>query len=189
MDHFWTRAHYSPPPQIKQINLNKTLYNNQIRAAEVRLIDAEGQQVGILPLNKALEMAKEKGLDLIQVTEKVSPPICRIGNYGKYLYQLQKKERKILTGSKKSEVKTIKLSFNISDNDLLTRVSSSEKILNKGGKVRIELRLKGREKQLSEVGVEKINRFLDKLKEKVEIKIEKELKKEPKGLSMIILKK
>ncbi|MDD3292549.1 MAG: translation initiation factor IF-3 [Candidatus Pacebacteria bacterium] len=169
--------------------MNKTLYNNQIRAEEVRLIDTEGQQVGVLPLSKAIEMAKEKGLDLIQVTEKVSPPICRIGDYGKYLYQLQKKERKILTGSKKSEVKTIKLSFNISDNDLLTRVSASEKILKKGGKVRIELRLKGREKRLPEVGVEKINKFIDKIKEKIDIKIEKELKKEPKGLSMIILKK
>lgn len=169
--------------------LNKPLYNNQIRADEVRVIDIDGQQIGILPLIKALEMAKEKGMDLIQVTEKVSPPICRIGEYGKYLYQLQKKERKTVAGSKKSEVKTIKLSFNISDNDIKTRVSAAEKHLNKGDKVRIELRLKGREKQLSEVGVGKINKFLEQLKEKVELKIEKELKKEPKGLSMIILKK
>lgn len=169
--------------------LNKPLYNNQIRADEVRLIDIDGQQVGVLPLVKALEMAKEKGMDLIQVTEKVSPPICRIGEYGKYLYQLQKKERKTVAGSKKSEVKTIKLSFNISDNDIKTRVLAAEKHLKRGDKIRIELRLKGREKQLSEIGIGKINKFLEQLKEKLELKIEKELKKEPKGLSMIILKK
>ncbi|GMX58595.1 MAG: hypothetical protein MCSN_2490 [Candidatus Microsyncoccus archaeolyticus] len=169
--------------------LNKPLYNNQIRADEVRLIDVDGQQVGVLPLVKALEMAKEKGMDLIQVTEKVSPPICRIGEYGKYLYQLQKKERKTVAGSKKSEVKTIKLSFNISDNDIKTRVLAAEKHLKRGDKIRIELRLKGREKQLSEIGIGKINKFLEQLKEKMELKIEKELKKEPKGLSMIILKK
>jgi len=169
--------------------LNKPLYNNQIRADEVRVIDVDSQQIGILPITKALEMAKEKGMDLIQVTEKVSPPICRIGEYGKYLYQLQKKERKTVAGSKKSEVKTIKLSFNISDNDIKTRVLAAEKHLKKGDKIRIELRLKGREKQLSEVGIGKINKFLEQLKELIEIKTEKELKKEPKGLSMIILKK
>lgn len=169
--------------------MNKPPYNNQIKASEVRLIDNEGQQIGVLPLDKALEIAKEKGLDLIQVTEKVIPPICRIGDYGKHLYQLQKKERKVIAGSKKSEVKTIKLSFNISDNDINTRVLAAEKHLKKGDKIRIELRLKGREKQLSEVGVEKINKFLEQLKTKMEIKTEKGLKKEPKGLSMIILKK
>jgi len=169
--------------------LNKPPYNNQIRAAEVRLIDEQGQQIGILPLEQALQMAKEKNFDLIQVTEKVSPPICRIGDYGKYLYQLQKKERKSLVGSKKSEVKIIKLSFNISDNDIETRVLAAEKHLNKGDKIRLELPLRGREKQLSEVGVQKINKFMESLQSKVEVKTEKELKKEPKGLSMIILKK
>jgi len=170
--------------------LNKRpLYNNQIKAKEVRVIDVDGQQAGILPLEKALEMAQAKNLDLIQVTEKVVPPICKIGDYGKYLYQLQKKERKNIAGSKKGEVKTIKLSFNISDNDIQTRIDSAEKILNKGDKVRVELRLKGREKYLAEVGLAKINKFLDGLKQRMEIKIEKELKKEAHGLSMIILKK
>ncbi|MDD5696471.1 MAG: translation initiation factor IF-3 [Candidatus Pacebacteria bacterium] len=167
----------------------RPLYNNQIRAKEVRLIDIDGQQIGIVPLEKAVEMAKEKALDLIQVTEKVVPPICRIGDYGKYLYQLQKKERKNIAGSKKGEVKTIKLSFNISDNDIQTKIASAEKILNKGDKVRVALPLRGRQKYLSEVGIDKINKFMEGLTAKVEIKVEKEMKKEPKGLSMIILKK
>jgi len=101
----------------------------------------------------------------------------------------RKKKEKTLPEAKKGEVKTIKLSFNISDNDIQTRIDSAEKILNKGDKVRVELRLKGREKYLAEVGLAKINKFLDGLKQRMEIKIEKELKKEDHGLSMIILKK
>jgi len=186
LNNLWTRAHYSPPPQLK---LNKPQYNNQIRAEEVRLVDEDGQQLGIFNLPEALAMAKEKGLDLIMVTDKAVPPICKIGDYGKYLYSLQKKERKNIAGSKHGETKNIRLSFNISDNDILTKVIATEKFLNKGDKVNVELHLRGREKQLSNVGLEKIKKFIKLLEEKIPIKIEKEIKKEPKGLSVTILKK
>jgi len=186
LNNLWTRAHYSPPPQLK---LNKSQYNNQIRAEEVRLVDEDGQQLGVFNLPEALAMAKEKGLDLIMVTDKVVPPICKIGDYGKYLYSLQKKERKNIAGSKHGETKNIRLSFNISDNDMLTKVIATEKFLNKGDKVNVELHLRGREKQLSNVGLEKIKKFIKLLEEKIPIKIEKEIKKEPKGLSVTILKK
>jgi translation initiation factor IF-3 len=169
--------------------LNKPQYNNQIRAEEIRLVDEDGQQLGIFNLPDALNLAKEKGLDLIMVTDKAVPPICKIGDYGKYLYSLKKKERKNIAGSKHGETKNIRLSFNISDNDMLTRVKAAEKFLNKGDKVNIELRLKGREKQLSNVGFEKIKKFIALLEEKVAIRVEKEIKKEPKGLSVTILKK
>jgi hypothetical protein len=109
--------------------------------------------------------------------------------YKNYLYSLQKKERKNIAGSKHGETKNIMLSFNISDNDMLTKVIATEKFLNKGDKVNVELRLKGREKQLSNVGLEKIKKFIKLLEEKIPIKIEKEIKKEPKGLSVTILKK
>ncbi len=169
--------------------MNKPQYNNQIRAEEIRLVGEDGQQLGILNLPDALALAKEKGLDLIMVTDKAVPPICKIGDYGKYLYSLQKKERKNIAGSKHGETKNIRLSFNISDNDMLTRIKAAEKFLNKGDKVNIELRLKGREKQLSNVGFEKIKKFIGLLEEKIAIKVEKEIKKEPKGLSVTILKK
>ena len=169
--------------------MNKPQYNNQIRAEEIRLVDEDGQQLGIFNLPDALNLAKEKGLDLIMVTDKAVPPICKIGDYGKYLYSLKKKERKNIAGSKHGETKNIRLSFNISDNDMLTRVKAAEKFLNKGDKVNIELRLKGREKQLSNVGFEKIKKFIALLEEKVAIRVEKEIKKEPKGLSVTILKK
>ena len=169
--------------------MNKPLTNNQIRASEVRLVGEDGQQLGIFPLAEALNIAKEKSLDLILVTDKVNPPICKLGEYGKYLYSLQKKERKNIAGSKHGEVKNIRLSFNISDNDINTRAAAAEKFLKKGDKVNVELRLRGREKQLSDFGIKKVNKLIEVLKTKMDIKIERELKKEPKGLSMIIGKK
>lgn len=155
----------------------------------MRLVGEDGQQMGVFTLPQALDLSREKGLDLILVTDKTNPPICKLGEYGKYLYSLQKKERKNIAGSKHSEVKNIRLSFNISDNDINTRAMQAEKFLNKGDKVNLELRLRGREKQLSEVGIQKVNKFMETLKTKMEVKIDRELKKEPKGLSMIISKK
>ncbi|MFA5009242.1 MAG: translation initiation factor IF-3 [Candidatus Paceibacterota bacterium] len=169
--------------------MNKPLFNNQIKAKQVRLVDETGVQLGVVSLEQALEMAKNKNFDLIQVTEKVEPPVCKIGDYGKYLYSLQKKERKINVGTKGGEVKSIRLTFNISDNDIETRASAAEKFLKKGDKVKVDLPLRGRQKGLITVGEQKIQKFLELLSVKIEIKTEKELKKEPKGLSMIIAKK
>jgi translation initiation factor IF-3 len=107
--------------------LAKQIYTNkQIRATEVRLIDETGTQAGVVPLAEALARAEAAGLDLIQVTEKVDPPVTRIADYGKYLYSQGKKEReaKKHTGG---DLKEIRLSFNISDHDLETRVKQAEK--------------------------------------------------------------
>jgi translation initiation factor IF-3 len=169
--------------------MNKPLYNNQIKANEVRLVAEDGQQMGVFPLPEALKISMEKGVDLILVTDKVNPPICKLGDYGKYLYTLQKKERKNIAGSHHSETKNLQLSFNISDNDIGTRVNAAEKFLNKGDKISVELRLRGRENQLSEVGYQKMNKFIEMLKSRMEIKMDQEIKKEVKKLTMIISKK
>lgn len=169
--------------------MNKPLYNNQIRASEIRLVAEDGQQMGVFTLSQALETAKEKGVDLILVTDKTTPPICKLGDYGKYLYTLQKKEKKNIAGSHHSETKNLQLSFNISDNDIGTRVNAAEKFLNKGDKISVELRLRGRENQLSEIGYQKMNKFIEMLKSRVEIKMDQEIKKEVKKLTMIISKK
>lgn len=168
--------------------MNKPLINQQIRAREVRMVDEDGTQLGIVPTNEAIKMANERNLDLIQVTEKVVPPVCKIGDYGKYLYSLKKKEKKVKP--KGGELKNIRLSFNISDNDLRTRAKSAEKFLRDKEKVRIELILRGRQKGLEEVGREKIKKLLEVIESAgIEIKVEKELKKEPRGFTMIISKK
>jgi len=168
--------------------LKKPFVNNQIRAREVNLIDEEGKQIGIIPLQEALRMAEGRNLDLIQVTEKVDPPVCKIMNYGKYLYWLQKKE-KAAKGSKSNELKGIRLGFNISQHDLETRARQAEKFLKKGDKVRIEMVLRGREKALGDFAKGKINQFLETLEKLVPIKIERELKRELRGFTMIIAKK
>ncbi|MBT9133206.1 MAG: Translation initiation factor IF-3 [Firmicutes bacterium] len=126
-------------------------------------------------------------MDLIQITEKLTPPVCKITDYGKYLYYLEKKERG-LRKHKKGELKRIRLTFNISKHDLEIRARQAEKFLKKGTKVKIELVLRGREKFLQNFAKEKINQFLEILKNIIPIKVERELKQEMGRLTMIIFK-
>lgn len=151
----------------------------------MRLIDETGKQVGVVTLQEALVMAQQKGCDLIQVTEKVDPPVCRLGDYGKYLYQQDKKDKAIKkpTGG---GLKEIRLTFNISDHDLETRVKQAEKFLSRGDRVRIALPLRGRQKALRDHAKEKIEKFLSILNARVPAKAEKPIQQEPRGLSMII---
>ncbi len=165
----------------------RVFVNNQIRAREVRLIDPEGKQLGVFNLTEALKRAREAGLDLIKITDKVEPPICKIMDYGKYLYRQGKKERK-MRATKSGELKNIRLTFNISEHDLETRVKATEKFLNKDCKVRIEMKLRGRQKALGNFARQKLNQFLDILQKSTPIKIERELKREMRGLTMIITK-
>jgi translation initiation factor IF-3 len=167
--------------------IKKPLTNNQIRALQVRLIDETGKQLGVVPLEEAVRIARERNLDLIQVTEKVEPPVCKVGDYGKYLYQEEKKER----GTRKhkgGELKGIRLSYNISQHDLETRANLAKKFLEKGDRVRIELPLRGREKAFQNFAKEKVEKFVEALRGIMPIKIERELKREPRGLTMIITK-
>ena len=165
--------------------IKKPFINNQIRAATVRLIDETEKQVGIVSLEEAIKMARERNLDLIQVTEKIEPPVCRIMEYGKYLYSLQKREKGV---KKSSEIKGIRLGFNISPHDLEIKANLAENFLKKGDRVKIEMILRGREKGFSDLAKEKIKQFVEILGKKIPIKIEKELKKELRGFTMIISK-
>ena len=143
--------------------------------------------MGIVSLEEALRIARERNLDLIQVTERVTPAVCKIADYGKYLYREEKKNKSVKK-QKGGEIKGIRLTFNISPHDLETKVRQTEKFLAKGNIVRVELRLRGREKTLQDFAKEKINKFLENLKNTTSIKIERELKKEMRGLTMIISK-
>lgn len=160
--------------------------NKQIRAGEVRLIDETGKQVGVVTLEKALQLAESSGLDLIQVTEKVEPPVCKIMDYGKYIYQLGKKEKQ--EKPKGGQLKGIRLSFGISQHDLEIRTRQAAKFLKESNKVRIEMRLKGREKAMGDFAKEKINKFLEILKSIIPHKIERDLRRDPRGFTMIIAK-
>jgi len=174
----------SPPPKILTF-LQKPPVNNWIRAKEIRVIDADGKNLGVLGLAQALKIARERGLDLIQATNKVQPPVCKIGDYGKYLYRLQKKEKKAKV-KKVSLIKEMRLGFNISPHDMETKAGKVGEFLKEGNKVRIEMILRGREKALQDFAREKVGKFLEMIKEKTPIKIERELKRERRGAAMII---
>lgn len=137
----------------------------------------------------AIDLAKNKGLDLIQVTEKVEPPVCRIGNYGKHLYAMQKKERKIKANTKESKLKEIQVGFNTSPHDIEVKAGQAKKFMEEGDKVRVAMYLRGREKAMGDFAKKKMDLFAEKLNSLLETKIERELKREPKGFSMIISKK
>ncbi len=162
--------------------------NDQIRASEVRLVSDDGEHFGVVSIQEALKKAKEKSLDLVQMTDNVTPPVCKITDYGKYVYEENKKKKK-QEKSSKSQVKSIRLGFAISGHDMEVRVRAAEKFLEEGDSVRIVLPLKGRQKALQEVAKEKIDHFLSMLEEKIEVKIEKAVSKEPRGLTVTVVKK
>ena len=164
----------------------RTPVNNQIRAREVRLIDETGKQLGVVALEEALKLAYERKLDLIQVTEKVEPPVTKLGDFGKYIYQKEKKERE----TKKhvgGELKEIRLGYNISVHDLETRAKQAVKFLERNDRVRISLPLRGRQKAMEKYAREKIEQFLSAVRITLPIKKEAEVRREPRGLSLIIM--
>jgi len=179
--------HFIKVPIVK---IKKTFVNNQIRATEVRVINNDGAQIGVFSLDEAIKIAKEQGLDLIQITEKATPPVCKITDYGKYLYWEKKKEREKRLKTFHSEVKGIRLKFGMSPHDMEIRTNTAIKFLEKGHRVRVELLLKGRQKAdtLSGFAKEKIGLFLKMTKDKMPIKIEREIKREGRGLTIIIVK-
>ena len=167
--------------------MDKILINNFIRSKEVRVISETGEQLGVMNIFTAIDLAKSKGLDLIQVTEKVEPPVCRIANYGKYLYSQSKKEKKM----KKpvgGELKEIRLTFKISPHDMEIRANQAKKFLEGGDKIKINMSLRGREKAMGGFATEKVKLFLEKLNLLIPIKTERELKREPRGFTMIVSK-
>lgn len=151
----------------------------------MRVVDESGKQLGVMSLTNAIQTAQARGLDLVQVTEKVKPPVCRITDYGKYLYVEEKKKRQFKT-KKAGELKGIRLSFNISTHDMEIRANQAEKFLARGDKIKIEVILRGREKSLSDIAQEKIKQFIKMLSAKTTIKIEKDLEKRGRTLIMII---
>ncbi|MEI7424638.1 MAG: translation initiation factor IF-3 [Candidatus Staskawiczbacteria bacterium] len=167
--------------------MDKVLINNYIRAKEVRVISETGEQLGVMNIFQAIDLAKSKEMDLIQVTEKVEPPVCRIANYGKYLYAQQKKEKKI-TKPKGGELKEIRLTFNISPHDMETRANQAKKFLDEGNKIKINMSLRGREKAMGGFATDKVKLFLENLNSLIPIKTERELKREPRGFTMIVSK-
>ena len=121
------------------------MINEQIRDREVRVISEAGEQLGIMSAREAMKLAEEAQLDLVKIAPKAQPPVCKIIDYGKYKYELARKEKEARKKQKTVEVKEVRLSPNIDTNDLNTKVNNAKKFLTKGNKVKVTLRFRGRE--------------------------------------------
>jgi translation initiation factor IF-3 len=119
--------------------------NEQIRAPEVRVIDQDGEMLGVMHPREAVQMAREIGLDLIEISPNAAPPVCKIGDYGKYRYEVQKKKNEAKKNQKKVEIKELKLRPNIDPHDYEIKMKAAKKFLEEGDKVKFTLRFRGRE--------------------------------------------
>ncbi|HTY83329.1 MAG TPA: translation initiation factor IF-3 [Silvibacterium sp.] len=134
--------------------------NERIRAREVRVIDDTGQQLGILPPFEALKIARERGLDLVEVSPNAVPPVCRIQDYGKFLYEKDKSERAARKKQKVITIKEVKFSVTVDEHDYQTKKNQAVRFLNEGDKVKASLRFKGRQMAHRELGYAIINRLI-----------------------------
>jgi len=159
--------------------------NNRIRAREVQVIDEEGKQLGVLTTQEALQLARERGLDLVEVSPQVQPPIAKIMDYGKYMYRKEKQDKKTRQGQKSQERKAVRVGFKTGIHDMDIKAKKVNEFLNEGHIVKVELTLRGREKALAHMGRQKLEQFLSKLEN---FSIQEDIKKSPFGWTIIIRK-
>lgn len=158
--------------------------NNQIRDDQVRLIDSEGNQLGIVSLREAFAVADEKQLDLVKISPNAVPPVCKIMDYGKYRYEQIKKEKEARKNQKIVELKEIWLSMTIDEGDMQTKAKNAAKFIADGNKVKVSLRMRGRQAAYSKSAVEVVSRFADILKDVASV--EKQPLVEGRNVTMII---
>lgn len=125
--------------------ISELFINEQIRDKEVRVVGADGEQLGIMPVKEAQKLADDAGLDLVKIAPTAKPPVCKIVDYGKYRYEQVRREKEAKKKQKTVEVKEIRLSPNIDTNDLNTKMNAARKFISKGDKVKVTLRFRGRE--------------------------------------------
>ena len=146
------------------ISNNKELQiNDEIRDKEVRVIDTDGSQLGIMATADALKKAAEKNLDLVKIAPQAVPPVCKIIDFGKYRYELARREKEAKKNQKVVEVKEIRLSLNIDTHDFNTKVNQAKKFIAEGNKVKASIRFSGREMGRPELGLVNMNQFAEAL--------------------------
>ncbi|WP_338191224.1 translation initiation factor IF-3 [Aerococcus viridans] len=143
--------------------------NENIRARELRVIDSEGEQLGVLSKDEALDKAEQVELDLVLVSPNAKPPVARIMDYGKYRYEQQRKEREQRQNQKQVNLKEVRLSPTIEKNDFDTKLRQARKFLEKGDKVKASIRFRGRAITHKEIGREVLERFAEELKDVAEV--------------------
>ncbi|OGF28411.1 translation initiation factor IF-3 [Candidatus Falkowbacteria bacterium RIFOXYC2_FULL_47_12] len=175
-----------PKPLIEIFRINQ-----QIKVPELRVIDDDGQNIGVMPTAQALQLAQEQEMDLVEVFPKAQPPVAKITDYGRMKYQKEKYLHKQKTRQKKVDIKDIRLSLRISPHDFDLRVSQAAKFLEKGHKIKIEIILRGRERQLRDKATEIVNTFYKKLgeNEKFSLAVEQNLTRQVNGFTMVVVNK
>lgn len=167
---------------IKELQINE-----EIREKEVRLIDVDGSQLGVVPLKRAIELATERRLDLVNVAPTAKPPVCKIMDYGKYKYEMAKKEKEARKNQKIINIKEIRLTPNIESHDLNVKANRAIEFLQDGDKVKVSVRFRGREMGHTEMGKEVLDEFAMLIGDAG--KIEKEAKLEGRNMTMFLMPK
>ena len=168
-------------------SISDLMINEQIRDKEVRLIGENGDQLGVMSAREALKLAEEEELDLVKIAPTAKPPVCKIIDYGKYRYELARKEKEAKKKQKTVEVKEVRLSPNIDTNDLNTKVNNAKKFIQKGNKVKVTLRFRGREMAHMQTSKHILDDFAEMLKDVAAI--EKPAKLEGRSISMVLTEK
>ena len=161
--------------------------NEEIRDSEVRVVGADGSQLGIMSSEAALKLAQEQNYDLVKIAPTANPPVCKIMDYGKYRFEQQKREKEAKKNQKVVEIKEIRLSINIGDHDFETKLDHATKFLQDGNKVKASIRFRGREMAHASMGIDTMKRFAEALAEFGTV--EKEAKLEGRSMQMFITPK
>ena len=143
------------------ISTKETQINEEIRDKEVRVIDSEGNQLGVMPIEDALRLAEEKNTDLVKIAPQAKPPVCKIMDYGKYRFEQAKREKEAKKNQRVIEIKEVRLSLNIDTHDFETKVSQAIKFLKSGNRVKVSIRFRGREMAHPENGLVTMSKFAD----------------------------
>ena len=155
--------------KFKQTSNQKIRANAQIKAPQIRLIGADGEQLGIVSPLEGMKIAREQGLDLVEVAGNVSPPVCRILDRGKYVYSLAKKEKESRKNNKTYSIKEIKMTSKIEEHDYQTKLRNARRFLDRGDKVKLTLFFRGREITHRDIGDKIVARFIEDLDEVGEV--------------------
>ena len=162
------------------------LINEQIEFSKVQVVNSEGQKIGLMPTEKAIELAEEEGLDLVLVSPNPSNPVCKILDYSKYKFEMNKRAKESKKKQKTIEVKEVRISPNIDKHDLEVKAKNASKFIDAGNKVKVTMRFRGRELNFIDQGREIMNNFRDLI---VDAQVEKEAKMEGRNLIMFLVPK
>ena len=162
----------------------KNRTNEMIRVSPIRLIGERGEQIGVIETAEALKMAREQELDLVEISPKAEPPVCKLIDWGKFQYLQAKKDNDNKKKQKKTEVKGVRIRPSTGENDLNFKKNQAEKFLKKGNKVKIQIILRGREKAFMDLAKQNLRDFVDKIE--IPIKIEQDVTKQFNGFNVLI---